>query len=198
VPTAQKSVQDEYGRLAARYDERWATYVRRTTVITLDALQLLRAVGERAPGARAIGLDLSPPMLRIARDSDGRAAVVAGDAALLPWPTAAFDAAVSVSSFHFWPDPAAGLREAARVLKPDGRLVLTDWCDDFLACRLCDRWLRLTRSSYHRIYGSGECRTLVETAAFEVQSLSRYKVGWLWGMMTLVARRRRAAPTARA
>jgi len=57
-----------------------------------------------------------------------------------------------------------------------------------VACRLCDRWLRLTRSAYQRIYGAAECRTLVENAGFVVESLVRYEVSWLWGMMTLVAR----------
>lgn len=38
-----------------------------------------------------------------------------------------------MSSFHYWPDPARALREIARVLRSSGRVVLTDWCNDFVA-----------------------------------------------------------------
>lgn len=53
-----------------------------------------------------------------------------------------------------------------------------------------DRWLRLTRSAYQRIYGAAECQALVEKSGFTVDSLVRYQAGWLWGMMTLAGRLR--------
>jgi SAM-dependent methyltransferase len=98
-----------------------------------------------------------------------------------------FDAVVSVSSFHYWPDPMAGLAEVRRVLRPAGQFVVTDWCDDFLACRLCDRWLRLTRRSYRQIYGSRECERYLQRAGFRIQRVDRYKIGRLWGIMTVTA-----------
>jgi ubiquinone/menaquinone biosynthesis C-methylase UbiE len=197
------SIKEEYGRLAARYDDRWAAYVRRTTERTLEHLRprggerildlgcgtgaLLRAMVRH--DAHAVGVDLSMPMLQVARHGTPETmALAAGEAGLLPLRAATFDAVVSVSSFHYWPDPARAVREVARVLRPGGRFVLTDWCDDFVACRLCDRWLRLTRAAYQRIYGGAECRALVEGGGFAVEKLVQYKVSWLWGMMTLVAR----------
>jgi SAM-dependent methyltransferase len=47
-------------------------------------------------------------------------------AAALPYPANSFDLAISRFSIHHWPDPAGALREAARVLRPGGRLVLVD------------------------------------------------------------------------
>jgi SAM-dependent methyltransferase len=46
-------------------------------------------------------------------------------AADLPFRDMLFDAAFTVNTFQFWPDPARGLREIARVLAPNGRLVIT-------------------------------------------------------------------------
>lgn len=40
----------------------------------------------------------------------------------------------------------------------------------------------------HRpIYGTARCRGLVARAGFTDLSIDRYKVNWLWGMMTLEA-----------
>jgi ubiquinone/menaquinone biosynthesis C-methylase UbiE len=75
-----------------------------------------------------VGVDLSPSMLRRARE---RAAVrglanaefIEADAAAIPLPAGFADLLFSFWGLHCFPDPAAALREAARILKPDGSLV---------------------------------------------------------------------------
>jgi ubiquinone/menaquinone biosynthesis C-methylase UbiE len=200
------AVRKEYTRLAPEYDGRWTRYVRRSTARTLRHLglgpgqaladlgcgtgALLDAVAAvlDSGSIRMIGLDVTPPMLAHARRRlPASVPLLAGDAGALPLKNATFDTVVSVSTFHYWPDPAAALAEIRRVLRPGGRLVITDWCDDFLGCRLLDRWLRLTRRTYHRIYGSGEIGGLLTRAGFHVNDLEHYKVTWLWGLMTLAA-----------
>jgi len=74
------------------------------------------------------------------------------------------------------------------VLRPGGHLILTDWCDDYLACRICDRVLRLLNPSQARIYGRAECGALLSAAGLEITSLERYRISWLWGLMTATAR----------
>jgi SAM-dependent methyltransferase len=114
--------------------------------------------------------------------------LAAGDAERLPFAARSFDVVVSSSSLHFWTNPDAGLRECRRVLHPGGHLVVTDWCDDFVVCRICDRLLRLRYGDRHRVLGTHDCRQLLEDAGFEVVRLDRYKISWVWGMMTTVAR----------
>jgi ubiquinone/menaquinone biosynthesis C-methylase UbiE len=56
---------------------------------------------------------------------NGRAAVMRAEAHDLPFRDCFFDRAYAVNTFQFWPDPARALREVARVLAPQGRLVIT-------------------------------------------------------------------------
>jgi SAM-dependent methyltransferase len=49
------------------------------------------------------------------------------DATKLPFPGEVFDAVVCQFGLMFFPDKAAGLREALRVLKPGGRFLVSVW-----------------------------------------------------------------------
>jgi ubiquinone/menaquinone biosynthesis C-methylase UbiE len=44
----------------------------------------------------------------------------------------------SAIAFHYFDDPVAALAEVQRVLKSNGKVVILDWCKDFLLCRACD------------------------------------------------------------
>jgi len=75
-----------------------------------------------APLAISVGLDPSVPMLRAAA---GRGVpVVRGLAERLPFRDGAFDFALLVTVLCFVKDPLAALREAFRVTRPDGRLIV--------------------------------------------------------------------------
>jgi ubiquinone/menaquinone biosynthesis C-methylase UbiE len=43
----------------------------------------------------------------------------------LPWSDGYFDAVMAIHSFQFWPDPHKSIIEISRVLRPNGRIVLT-------------------------------------------------------------------------
>jgi hypothetical protein len=74
-----------------------------------------------------------------------------------------------------------------RVLERGGRLVITDWCDDYLTCRVFDAWLRLVDPAHYRTYGQRACEALLEASRFEAIKVRRYKISWLWGLMTVKA-----------
>lgn len=65
------------------------------------------------------GLDFSPVACELARPRT-QAEIVEGSIAVLPFDDASFDAAVSVDVLCQIDDPAAGMRELARVVRPDG------------------------------------------------------------------------------
>ncbi|HZF75939.1 MAG TPA: metalloregulator ArsR/SmtB family transcription factor [Acetobacteraceae bacterium] len=92
--------------------------------------RLLELVAPRCD--RAVGVDASRDMLALARARLAerglaeRATVRQADMYRLPFPDAVFDAVTMQMVLHYAEDPAAALAEAARVLKPDGLLVLVD------------------------------------------------------------------------
>ncbi len=79
---------------------------------------------------RTVGIDLSAGMLRVAqRRAAGLAVPVVlaqADAQRLPLPDASFDTVAVSLALCTVPDPAAALREAARVCRPGGRVVLLE------------------------------------------------------------------------
>ncbi|MFO1116284.1 MAG: metalloregulator ArsR/SmtB family transcription factor [Beijerinckiaceae bacterium] len=92
--------------------------------------RMLELLSSRA--ARAIGVDLSPAMLSVARANLDRAGVRnaqlrQGDIYALPVERNAADLAIVHQVLHYLDDPARALREAARALGPGGRLIVVDF-----------------------------------------------------------------------
>jgi ubiquinone/menaquinone biosynthesis C-methylase UbiE/uncharacterized protein YbaR (Trm112 family) len=102
-------------------------------MVRLDGLVLDNGCGngfladvcrDLAPAARWVGIDISNGMLAKARRHHPR--LVRGDSTRLPFADQTFDTIFARSLLHHLPDPEAGVREMARVLKPGGELVVLD------------------------------------------------------------------------
>jgi ubiquinone/menaquinone biosynthesis C-methylase UbiE len=198
---ARRSVVTEYARLAPEYDAKWSFYVEATTRETLARLNLrptdrlldvgcgtgalLQRLSRSHPAALLAGVDPVPEMLAVARRRlPPEVELREGWAERLPFGSEQFDVVVSCNMFHYLRQPVAALREMGRVLRPGGRLVITDWCDDYLACRLCDLYLRLFRPAHFKVYRQRECLRLLRETGHRDVDVDRYKINWLWGLMT--------------
>ena len=194
----------EYARLAPEYDAKWSFYVEATARETLARLDLqpsdrlldvgcgtgalLHRLCGQHPAALLAGVDPVPEMLAVARRRlPPEVLLREGWAERLPFDDDQFDVVLSCNVFHYVRHPVAALREMSRVLRPEGRLVITDWCDDYLACRVCDLYLRLFSPGHFRTYRKRECRNLLLEAGHQEVDVERYKISWLWGLMTASA-----------
>jgi ubiquinone/menaquinone biosynthesis C-methylase UbiE len=201
-----RSLEKEYQILARSYDQRWGAYVERSLQETLQRLELassmhvldigcgtgelLRRLHAVEPSLVLRGVDPSAAMLKEAHIKlAGAAGLAQAPAGHLPFANATFDLVTCTSVLHYLPEPHQALAEAKRVLKPGGRLALTDWCHDYLACRLLGAWLRLLKRPYTRIYGVADCRNLLAREGFHIIRLDRYKISPVWGLMTAIASR---------
>jgi len=84
---------------------------------------LSRRLARVVPQGRVVGMDISDEMIRVARRTSAEQAnvmFVSGEVGEIPWETNFFDHAISVESAYYWPEPAAGVREMFRVLRPGG------------------------------------------------------------------------------
>ena len=88
---------------------------------------LLEMIIREFDDIRAAGLDISEKMIEKAEELLGdQVQLIVGDSENLPWHDSSFDLLICNSSFHHYPKPANVLGEMKRVLKPDGRLVISD------------------------------------------------------------------------
>jgi SAM-dependent methyltransferase len=85
----------------------------------------LRLAADR--GAGVTGLDASEALVEIARTRVPEADIRIGDLNNLPFHESSFDVVTGFNSFQFATDMTTALREAARVVRPGGRVVVQVW-----------------------------------------------------------------------
>lgn len=118
---------------------------------------VIALLNDKYPGRHYAGLDLTPEMIEVARTkvAPGMEFVV-GDAEDLPFGDASFDAVLCSNSFHHYPNQAAFLAGALRVLRPGGRLILRDYTSNDLVVWLMNHFeLPLAHA-----FGHGDVRVL--------------------------------------
>ncbi|HXX36703.1 MAG TPA: methyltransferase domain-containing protein [bacterium] len=148
---------------------------------------VLETLAERDPGLALAGLDISPEMIRIAKERLGtRADLRLGDAEALPWEDHRFDYVVCVDSFHHYPHAIRALAEMHRVLKRGGRLTIADPTAPPILRQLANAVNPLLHRGDVRMYDQRETVRMLEAQRFERIRWSR---AGIWGfVVTALAR----------
>lgn len=198
----EAKVRQQYNRLADVYDQRWHRYVTRTldffetwvalshTEKVLDVAcgtgEFERIVLAKNPEQRIVGVDISEQMLAIAQrklQPFSSVSFAVANTSDLPFADQSFDVVVSANAFHYFDHPDTALREMKRVLKSAGRVIILDWCRDFLVCQICDVLLKLIDPAHRQCYTQKEFHHLLTTTGFEIESTEKVRFGWIWGLM---------------
>ena len=91
------------------------------------------------PGVQVTGLDLSDPVLEMARNNAemsglaDRVSFEKGDAEDLPFEDATFDMVISLSTLHLLDNPVRMLKDIQRVIKPGGKFYIRDYRRTWMA-----------------------------------------------------------------
>ena len=146
--TRETAAADYFARNAARWDEIRSLYVAEEAVeaavlaaagegpfnrlvdLGTGSGRMLRLLGPQSQ--RGVGLDQSQQMLNIARAETTRAGLATvelrhGDVFDTRLPSGWADLVVVHQVLHYLSDPAAAVAEAARLVAPDGRLLIVDF-----------------------------------------------------------------------
>jgi demethylmenaquinone methyltransferase/2-methoxy-6-polyprenyl-1,4-benzoquinol methylase len=175
------------------------------------ALEFARAAG---PGGTVVGTDFCREMLALAPAKAARAGLPArfevADVLALPYPDGSFDVASIAFGIRNVEDPARGLAEMARVVRPGGRVVVLEFGQPggalfaplyrFYSRRVLPRiggWLSGDRSAYEYLdrtssrFPAGErfADLMVATGAFQGVASRSLTGGVAYVYVGVVARR---------
>lgn len=203
---SETTVRQQYDRMAAVYDQRWRSYIANTlsflktwahlspTATVLDVAcgtgEFERLVLADRPMQQMVGVDISEKMLAIARQKlhvYPNVSFHVAPASALPFADNSFDVVVSANSFHYFDDPNAALAEIKRVVKPDGTVIILDWCKDYLLCKILDLVLKGLDPAYQQCYTQAEFHRLLKFAGFDIRRATKVRFGIFWGLMIVTA-----------
>ena len=137
------------------------------------------------------GVDISRVLLeKCQRDyADRDIHLIVGEAESLPFPDATFDNLFSLGAINHVNDPGKALREMARVVKPDGIVVVADEVPDLPNRQIAHKLglLRLQRWILSRIFFLGPMADIIlEHTDLKIeplveQALSDWHIHSIWG-----------------
>lgn len=87
----------------------------------------LREIQSRWKDMNLVGINIDPRQLEIARKQVPGVSFIEGDACALPFQASTFDRVLAVECIFHFPSRLQFLKEARRVLKPGGLIVLSDF-----------------------------------------------------------------------
>jgi SAM-dependent methyltransferase/predicted ester cyclase len=205
-PSETERIRKIFDKQAAKYDKSMSRFERllfagnREWVCERaegEVLELAAGTARNLPyyGAdvTVTGIELSPEMAALGRrraeDVDREIDMRVGDATGLPFQDASFDTVVCTYGLCTIPDDAAAVREAKRVLRPGGRILLAEHVRS--PNPLVRTLQRALEPFAHRFGGDHLLREPLDhltVEGFEVDEIKRQKAGWV----ELVAAHKRA------
>jgi ubiquinone/menaquinone biosynthesis C-methylase UbiE len=208
--TPARSAQEQFDRQATQYNAEWnawngdslAWLLARArcqpahTVLDVATGAGFTAVAFAPLAAAVIGLDVSTGMLAEARERARAAGLVnltfeTGAAESLPFPPARFDIVVCRLAAHHFLSVPRFAAEAYRVLRPGGRLLVSDTAEPDGAPEV-DAWhnrLEVLRDPSHvRNYTPAEWRAFAAAAGFIVEEVEQVCESGLIGMNSWIAK----------
>jgi ubiquinone/menaquinone biosynthesis C-methylase UbiE/ketosteroid isomerase-like protein len=196
-PTETERIRRIFDKQAPKYDKSMSRFERllfagnRNWVCGQaegEVLELAAGTARNLPfypeGVRVTGIELSPEMAALGRkrgEELGRQIEMrVGDAEALDFPDESFDTVVCTYGLCTIPDDGAAVREAKRVLRPGGRILLAEHVRS--PNPVVRTMQRVLEPLAHRFGGDHLLREPLDhlrAKGFEVDEVKRQKAGWV-------------------
>lgn len=202
----EQKVNQQYDKMASWYDRRWQNYIDKTLTFCLQRSQisedervldvacgtgeLAKLILQQNSSQSITGIDLSTKMLQVAKQKCRAYPNVEFQQATankLPFLAASFDIVFCASAFHYFDEPQVAMTEIRRVLKPKGRLIILDWCRDFLSVKVLDLGLKIFDSAYRGCYTQAELHRLISSTELTIAKAEKRKLDFWWGVAIATA-----------
>jgi ubiquinone/menaquinone biosynthesis C-methylase UbiE/predicted ester cyclase len=197
IPNETDRVRRIFDKQAPKYDKSMARFERllfsgnrewACSRAEGDVLEIAAGTARNLPfypeSVRVTGVELSPEMAALGRkraENLGRQIDMrVGDAETLDFPDEAFDTVVCTYGLCTIPDDASAVREAKRVLRPGGRILLAEHVRSPNA--IVRTIQRVLEPFAHRFGGDHLLREPLDHLArenFRVEEVKRSKAGWV-------------------
>lgn len=201
-----KQIRKMYNNLSSEYDTKWDGYLRSTNEVAISLANLtlkdkiLDASGgtgmlaeqiiSNNHGVNIVLIDASEGMLNIARqrlNKYKKIVIESSDAHNLPFKDSHFTKVLCVNALHHYYDARKALSEFYRVLRPNGSVIIVDWCRDSFHFVLFDFFMK-ARAEHSKTYKSKELEVLLNEIGFKVEDKIRWQYH-LWSLMGIKAKK---------
>lgn len=141
---------------------------------------MIELLTQEYPNKNYTGVDLTPKMIETANAKNlPNTTFLVGDSEKLPFKSASFDAVICANSFHHYPNPQKFFDGAARVLRPDGVLILRDYTSSgFMVWLMNHVEMPIANLIGHgdvRCYTTKQIQAFCETSGLKIEKLERQK-----------------------
>jgi ubiquinone/menaquinone biosynthesis C-methylase UbiE len=198
--------KEKYDNIAHYYDRRWEGYLEATNKAAIRLLEpsaddiildasggtglLIEMIISKTKGEGKFYLtDISREMLEIAQ---GRLIkfknvfISRQDVHNLDFADNYFSKILCVSALHYYLEPHRVLNNFHQMLRPNGKLIIVDWCSDSFHFKLFNIILKILSKYHVEIYSSDELESLLETSNFKVEKIINFTHGF-WKLVGLRA-----------
>jgi ubiquinone/menaquinone biosynthesis C-methylase UbiE len=191
------SAVKQYKNLSRSYDSRFRVYITITTnkIATLTNISpgmnvldlgcgtgdmMLKLAQEYSNAGLLAGIDTSEEMLTLAKAklaSFTNVRLQLGSIEEIPYPDEYFDLIVSSGVMHYVDDIDSMSKEAFRVLKPHGRILLIDMANESLSTKISLLFRRLIDPGAVRYYSCKSGSEILRSHGFEISSSELFNAG---------------------
>ena len=193
----------DYTNRAASYDKRWQSYCLASFSRSLDLIHLerdeelldiacgtgifLEKVEREHPYVTLTGVDSNQAMLNEAVKKVSEKVILKKEKAdQLSFHTEKFDWVVLSNCIGHFDDQEQCLKEAYRVLKKSGKIIVTDWTQDYIMMRFVNFYTKtFDYKNYNSLY-SHEIESMLTRLKFNILRAETFRINWFWSASTIM------------